>query len=197
MALTKDEIKRKAKELKRRSLTCAHTFPDGRRCGLLAGVNQKTCVRHGAKPGYAGLLGERNTLSSIYLAFHLADDRLDLSGELALQRTMLSAILLKIQDKDLVKLSEGALYAVTEFINSVTREITKTVKAIADVENMNRNSVHVNDIKMVVDGLIEILFESGIEPKTLGVIAEKLDKLTLPDKLTMELENVEGTEMVG
>lgn len=179
MATTNEKVA----NLKRTQLTCSHVFDDGRRCGLLAGVGQKTCVRHGAKSGYAGLLGEQNSLSNIYLAWQLREDKLDLSGELALQRTMLSSVLLKLKNKKLESMPEGALMGLTSFINEVAIEIGKTVKVMADVESKATDSVHVTDIKMVIDGIIEILFEAGIDNKTMGVIAERLDKLTLPIEL--------------
>ena len=172
------DTKGKVRKLQELSLRCSHVFPDMRKCQLLSQVGQRKCVRHGGRPGYGGLLN--NSLSNVYIAFHTKEDKLDLTGELALQRTMLSAILLKMKDTDFSKLKEGTQFATVQFINDVTLAIAKTVKTISDVQNSAKEVVHVDDIKFVTDGLIEILFESGIPADKIGHIAERLNELSLP-----------------
>jgi len=191
MALSEEEKRNHLKRLKKSRLICSFKFDDGRRCGLLSVVGQNVCARHGAALGYAAFLGSENTLSGIYTAFHLREDKLDLTGELALQRTFLSAILTRLKDRNLDAIKEGTLYSVTDFVNSVIKEIGRTVKTISEVENQSRDSIHVLDIKMVIDSMIEILYESGVDTNTLGAIAEKMDQLALPVGLSDQAEIVD------
>jgi hypothetical protein len=158
-------------------------------------VGSRFCARHGGKFGYHKVLGKGN-LATVYANYLSRPSNLDLSEELALQRTMLANILEQVKDANLGNIKA----TVTGVVMEMTSIIAKTIKIMSEVESSVKESVHVEDIKMVCDSIIQILNEAGIEDDKLFEIAAKLENLALPvftggDDVTDTEQGDEETEV--
>ena len=163
---------------------CDMIAKSGNRCTRFAVVGMKKCVIHGGKRGYAHVLG-KTPLAEAYKSFLGSSDTLDLSEELALQRTMLAGVLKKMQAVNLEDLKPNSQMLIMEFCAN----IANTAKVMSKIQTEMRETVHVEDIKVVVDAMIQAISEENLSDDVIERISDRLETLALP----MDLVDVDVT----
>lgn len=160
----------------------------GSRCGRYSSApGTDKCRFHGgnaylahmeANGRYAEHLGPNPELSDTYEQFLLAPDLCDLTGELALQRTMLASVLAQIaQQKDgLLRVSAASIAAIT----ALNDQVSKLAERQARIEQRAVKAVSVNQLHWFVDQVVRIISEHVTDPQVLAQVASRMDEITLP-----------------
>ena len=155
---------------------CEHTNKEGKKnCRYLACVGQKVCALHGGILGYAGVL-KGTELRAAYLAFRASPSVMDLAGELAMQRTMISTVLAKMGNVSAKDIRASTIAA----IMTMTGEVGNLVRTMSQVAVNMRDVVHIEDVKMIVDQIVAIIAESDMSENEKWKIAKAMENLTVP-----------------
>lgn len=161
-------------------------------CNHYSAVGQRYCLQHGGRRGYAKALGE-GKLGILYEQFANQESPLELLDELALQRTMLAEVLEKASK--LYESNGGNLSANTiSCVMALTNQITTTARTMSVIMNNLKDSVHVEDIRIVTDQIVMILQDLKLPDDIIDRAMRALYDISIPTRVIDVASNSEEPE---
>lgn len=145
---------------------CVYVDGSGCRCEKYGDKNTPVCRKHATKAQSLGSYFASPSLRQTYEAFITSPDKMKADGELALMRTMLAALLSKLNDDNLnIELIAG--------VTTMSEKITQVVDRISKIERITPEHLQ-NLMKKMVD-----IAADFIEPSRLADFAARIEKINL------------------